>query len=348
MQRKMTENKRSIALIIALAILLITALGDVFLTRFQNIGLTNELEGSRLLDQFMGTASEEVVLQGTDYDNRIVVVPIEGAIETNTLDENSVVDQLDAIIEDASVQGMILEVNSPGGTVYESARIWEKIKEVQAETDIAIYTSMGVVAASGGYYVAAPTDKIFAAEETLTGSIGVIADYVNIAELEEKLGIQHEIIKSGEHKDINSPSREMTEEERAINQVQIDELFDKFVNVVAEGRGMTEEEVLAIADGQVYTGKQALENGLIDEIGYYEDALALMIADLELEDPVVFTNRGITSTWSQLLGPLGKRKSILEDIGSDQRSFETHAFDYIEENRLQGNLPEFYYLYGGI
>lgn len=351
MQRKMTENKRSIALIIALGILLISALGDVVVTRFRNVGLETELEGSRLFGQLMGASTEEVVLQGTDNENRIVVLPIQGIIATNpvsTFQEDSVVNQLDAIIEDPSIQGMILEIDSPGGTVYESARIWEKIQEVQAKTDIEIYTSMGTVAASGGYYVAAPSDKIFAAEETITGSIGVIADYINIAELEDKLGIKHEVIKSGKYKDIGSTSREMTEEERVINQAQVDEFFDKFVRVIAEGRGMSEEEVYAIAEGQVYTGKQALENGLIDEIGYYEDALNTMIIDLELDDPIVFKKESAVSVWSQFLGPLGGSKTSFEGVEINSQSFESQAFNYIEENRVKGNLPEFYYLYGGM
>lgn len=351
MQRKMTENKRSIALIIALGILLITALGDVFVTRFRNVGLENELEGSRLFEQLMGSSTEEVILQGTDNENRIVVLPIQGIIMTNpvsTFQEDSVVNKLDAIIEDPSIQGMILEIDSPGGTVYESARIWEKIQEVQAETDIEIYTSMGTVAASGGYYVAASSDKIFAAEETITGSIGVIADYINIAELEEKIGIKYEVIKSGKHKDIGSMNREMTEEERAINQTQVDEFFDKFVRVIAEGRGMSEEAVYSIADGQVYTGKQALENGLIDEIGYYEDALSSMIINLELDDPVVFKKESAMSVWSQFLGPLGRRETSSEKAEINNHSFESQAFNYIEENRVKGNLPEFYYLYGGM
>lgn len=342
MQRKMTENKRSIALIIALGILLVSALGDVLLTRFQNMGLESQLESSRLFDQFMGGAGEELILQGTDTENRIVVLPIKGVIMTDTLQEDSIVDRLETIMEDPSIQGMILEVDSPGGTVYESARIWEKIIELQAETDIPIYTSMGTVAASGGYYVAAPTDKIFAADETITGSIGVIADYVNIAGLEEKLGIKHEVIKSGEYKDIGSPSREMTEEERAINQAQVDEFFEKFVSVVAEGRGMSEDQVYKIADGQIYTGKQALANGLIDEIGYFDDALAMLIADLELEDPVVFKQTsGFPSIFNQFFNPLGQAEGSVD-------SFESEALKYIEEKRSKGNFSEFYYLYGGI
>lgn len=207
MQRRITENKRSIALIIALGILLITALGDVFVTRFRNVGLDTELDQSRWFEQFLGASTEEVVLQGTDNENRIIVVPIQGMIMTNpvsTFEEDSVVNKLDAIIEDPTIQGMILDIDSPGGTVYESARIWEKIQEVQAKTDIAIYTSMGTVAASGGYYVAAPSDKIFAAAETITGSIGVIADYVNIAGLEEKLGF---ILKDNQEKILSNFGR---------------------------------------------------------------------------------------------------------------------------------------------
>lgn len=350
MQRRLTENKRSIALIIALAILLLTALGDVFVTRFQKIGLENELETSRMFEQFLGTAETEVVLQGTDDQNRIIVLPIQGIIMTDTnsaFQEESVVNQLDSIMEDPTIQGMILEIDSPGGTVYESARIWEKIQEVKEQTNITIYTSMGTVAASGGYYVAAPSDKIFAAEETITGSIGVIADYVNIAGLEEKLGIKHEVIKSGEHKDINSMSREMTEEERKMNQVQIDDFFEKFVDVIVEGRDMSKEKVYEIADGQVYTGKQALENGLVDEIGYYDDALANLIEELGLEDPVVFEKQTASSVWSQFLGPFGQKEQRFSLDEDTLVSFEAEVFNYIEKNQSKGNLPEFHYLYGG-
>lgn len=350
MQRRFAENKRSIAVIIALAILLITALGDVFITRFQKIDLENELKGNQLYEQLLGASSEEVILQGTDNENRIVVLPIKGVIDTTNkaIQEDTIVSKLDSIIDDSTIQGIILEIDSPGGTVYESARIWEKIKEIQEKMNIPVYTSMGTVAASGGYYVGAPSDKIFAAEETITGSIGVISDYVNIADLEEKLGIKHEVIKSGKHKDIGSMSREMTTEERKINQKKVDEFFEKFVDVIAEGRGMTEEEVLNIADGQAYTGKQALENGLIDEIGYYEDTVSTMIKDLELDDPVIFEKRTTLSLWNQLLGPMSRTKKSSGDVDSNPLSFEAEVFNYIEANRSKGNLPEFYYLYGGM
>lgn len=351
MQRKLVENKRSFALIIALAILLITALGDIFITRFQNRGLEAELEGSAWFEEWLGGSPEARILQGTDTENRIVVFPIKGIIGTDNvmgLPENSIVNQLDSIMDDPTIRGILLDVDSPGGTVYESARIWEKIKEVQELTNLPIYTSMGGVAASGGYYVAAPSDKIYAAEETVTGSIGVIADYVNIAELEEKIGIKHEVIKSGEYKDIGSASRKMTDEEREINQIQVDEFFEKFIKVIADGRQMSEGEVYQLADGRVYTGKQALENGLVDEIGYFEDALEDMINDLELDDPIVFQQTDALSFWGQLLGPVGHSKNASVNKESNVTSFETEAFSYIEKNRSKGNLPEFYYLYGGM
>lgn len=351
MQRKFTENKRTIAIMIALGLLLITALGDMLVTRVQKKGLENQLAGNQFIEQLLGTSSEETVLQGTDTENRILVLPIKGVLATENakmLQEGSVVNKLDAALTDPTIKGILLEVDSPGGTVYESARIWEKIQEIQEETDIQIYTSMGTVAASGGYYVAASSDKIFAAEETMTGSIGVISDYVNIRELEEKLGIKHEIIKSGEHKDIGSMNREMTEEEREINQTQVDEFFEKFVDVIVQGRGMSEEKVYNLADGQVYTGKQALENGLIDEIGYYEEALTSMIEDMALDDPVVFEKRIEGAAWNQFLSPMIMGQDSAEVEEKATASFETELFDYIEKNRTKGNMPEFYYLYGGI
>lgn len=348
MQRRFVENKRTIAIIIALVILLITALGDVFISRLQKRALTNEVDVNRMLEDFLATEGQELVLQGTDKENRIAVVPIKGVIaseNTKILQEESTVNQLDRILEDQSVRGLILEIDSPGGTVYESARIWEKIKEIQETREIPIYSSMGSVAASGGYYVAAPSDKIFAAEETITGSIGVIADYINIAELEAKLGIKHEVIKSGDYKDIGSMSREMSEEERQINQDQVDEFFSKFIQVIVDGRSLTEEEVRSLADGRVYTGKQGLENGLIDELGYYEDALQMLIKDLSLEDPEVYQRVTGSSRFSQWIGM--KSQKLPEQTTSEVNSFEAEAFKYIKESRSEGNLPKFYYLYGG-
>src|SRR5699024_9499864 len=126
---------------------------------------------------------------------------------------------------------------------------------------------MGGMAASGGYYVAAPADKIFAEATTLTGSIGVIMESVNYAELAENHGVKFNTFTSGKHKDIMSPSREMTEEEHDIMQSMIDEMYDEFVDVIVDGRGMDEQTVREVGDGRIYTGKQAKEVELIDDLG---------------------------------------------------------------------------------
>src|SRR5690625_1378587 len=178
--------------------------------------------------------------------------------------------------EDTTIAGLIIRIDTPGGAVVETAQIHEALLELQNEYDKPFYVSMGNTAASGGYYVSAPANKIFAEAATLTGSIGVIMESINFAELAENYGIHFNTIKSGKHKDILSPSREMTSEEEAILQSMIDEMYDEFVQVIVDGRGMNESTVRELADGRVYTGKQAQENGLIDEVGSLKDAIEAM------------------------------------------------------------------------
>ena len=146
---------------------------------------------------------------------------------------------------------------------------------------------MGNTAASGGYYVSAPADKIYAEAATITGSIGVIMQSINFGKFAEKHGVEFDTITSGKHKDIMSPAREMTNEEEEILQTMVDEMYDDFVQVIVDGRGMKEDKVRELADGRVYTGKQAKENNLIDEVGTFEDAL------LDLQETEELTNAQI-------------------------------------------------------
>ena len=205
--------------------------------------------------------------------------------------------------EDPTVAGIILKINSPGGAVGPTAEIHRTIVEIQEEYEKPIYVSMGSMAASGGYYVAAPADKIFAEPATITGSIGVIMENVNFAGLAEKYGISFNTIKSGKHKDIMSSNRDMTEEEREILQSIVDEMFDEFVQVIVDGRNMDEATVRKLADGRIYTGKQAKEVNLVDEVGTFDDALAALKSDHDLEGAQViqytdslgfFSNLGVT------------------------------------------------------
>ena len=166
------------------------------------------------------------------------------------------------IKEDDTIKAVVLQVNSPGGGVVESAQIYDKIKEVQEEIGIPFYVSMGSMAASGGYYISAPADKIFVNKETMTGSIGVIMESVNYGKLAEKYGVDFVTIKTGPYKDIMSPTRDMTEDERAMLQDMINESYESFVDIIEEGRGMTEAEVKKVADGRIMNGRQAIEAGL--------------------------------------------------------------------------------------
>jgi protease-4 len=213
--------------------------------------------------------------------NKIAVVYVDGTITggrgaSGFLSESggtdSLIKQLHEASEDASVKGIVLRINSPGGSSTATEEVGEEIKKIRAKGK-PVVTSMGDMAASGGYWLAACTDKIYANPTTLTGSIGVYMPYSNWEELYKKIGVRQEKIKSGVHKDILSNDRPMTEEERVILQTMVDEIYQGFVEVVAEGRHLDIETVKKIADGRVYTGKQAKELGLVDEMGNLYDAI---------------------------------------------------------------------------
>jgi protease-4 len=176
-------------------------------------------------------------------------------------------------IKDDHVKAVLLRINSPGGTIGMSQELYSVVQELRAKGK-PVVVSMGDLAASGGYYVASASDHIFAEPGTLTGSIGVIMHLLNWQETEKKIGFQPNVIKSGAFKDIGSADRPMTPEERAMLQKLIMDSYDQFVTAVAKGRKMDKQSVKTLADGRIYSGNQALENKLVDELGGYDDALA--------------------------------------------------------------------------
>ena len=173
-----------------------------------------------------------------------------------------VVSHLKQAEEDPDVKAIVLRVDSPGGSVVASHEIHQQMRAMTKP----VVVSMGELAASGGYYVSAPADEIFANPETLTGSIGVISQFINVGKLLEEYGVQVTTVKSGAMKDEGSPYRSMTEEEIAVWQAIIDEAYVGFVQIVADGRRLPVDKVRALADGRVYTGQQALELGLVDKL----------------------------------------------------------------------------------
>jgi protease-4 len=167
------------------------------------------------------------------------------------------------------VKAIIIRVDSPGGTVTGSAQIHEVIQEIEKP----VIVSMGAVAASGGYYVSAPADYIFARADTVTGSLGVIMTIFNAKELVDEIGVDVITLTSGPNKNLGSSWEEMTPEHREILEGFIGESYEEFVSVVADGRGLDRDAVLGLADGRIFSGRQAVDNGLVDELGNRADAI---------------------------------------------------------------------------
>lgn len=209
--------------------------------------------------------------------------------------------QLHAARDDAAVKAVILRINSPGGTVPASQEVGEELKKLRVAGKPVI-TSMADMAASGGYWLAACTDKIYANPSTITGSLGVYMPYSNWEELYKKIGVRQEKIKSGPHKDILSPDRQLTAEERAIIQTMVDDMYNQFVEVIAEGRQLDPDTVRQLADGRIFTGRQAKELGLVDELGNMYDAIDGAAALVGIQGKPEIVEYGKMSPLEVLLG----------------------------------------------
>ncbi len=242
------------------------------------------------------------------------------AFSSGVISAKRVVALLDQVLLQDEIKAVVLRINSPGGAVVASDEIYQKVKEVNAKKPIIV--SFGDVAASGGYYISSGASEIIANPATLTGSIGVIAQFPKYDELLAKVGVQMRTIKSGEFKDIGSPDREMTDSEKVIFQTMINESYDQFIGAIVKGRNMDEATVRRLADGRIYTGKQAKENGLVDELG--TEALALDHAKVKahLKNPTIieFTGGGFLSTLLgsslQNINPFAQVSSVLPQTRS--------------------------------
>lgn len=199
---------------------------------------------------------------------RVALVKIEGVL----LLSEPVIEELRDFTEDSSIKAIVLRIDTPGGGVVPSQEIYNAVKSAKKEGK-KVVVSMGSIAASGGYYIAAAADKIVANPGTLTGSIGVKMEFANLEKLLEKVGVKGMVVKSGEYKDIGSPYRDMSPQEKKLLQDVIDDVQSQFVKAVAEGRGLPEEQVRAIADGRIFTGQQALGLKLVDQMGDLEESI---------------------------------------------------------------------------
>lgn len=228
---------------------------------------------------------------------KIAVIEIEGIIAQS----RTTIDSLYEYKDNPNIKAIILRIDSPGGGVGPSQEIYSELLKIKG-TKLLI-ASMGSVAASGGYYIACAADTIFANPGTITGSIGVIIEFANMQELLEKIGLKSVVIKSGKYKDILSPTRELKKDEKDLIQSVIDSIHGQFIAAVARGRKLPKEKVAAIADGRIFSGEQAEENGLVDELGTLQDAIAFAAqkTGLNADSDVVYPEKKRLSVFDYIL-----------------------------------------------
>lgn len=229
-------------------------------------------------------SSREESLWGNE---KIAIIEIKGVI----LDPQPIVEKLIKFRKNEKVKAIVLRIDSPGGGVGPAQEIHAEVKKVQLEKKVLV--SMGSVAASGGYYIACAADKIIANPGSITGSIGVIVESLNVEGLFRKLGLRSTVIKSGRHKDIGSPLRKMTPEEKKLLQGVLDSVHDQFIRAVAEGRKLPLEKVRSLADGRIFSGDQAKTLGLVDDLGNLQDtiAMAAKMAGIKGEPEVIYPEK---------------------------------------------------------
>jgi protease-4 len=251
------------------------------------------------------------------FGDKIAIVEIKGVISQSS----GVIEELLQYVEDEGVKGIILRIDSPGGGVGPAQEIYREIIKIKPKKKVV--TSMGSVAASGGYYIACASDRIVANPGTITGSIGVIMQFSNLEELLKKIGVKGVVLKSGEHKDIGSPFREMTPEEKRIMQEVLDNVHQQFIQAVAEGRKLDRAKVVQIADGRILTGEQAKNLGLVDEMGNLQDTIDITakMVGIEGKPNVIYPKRKI-SIWELLM-----------------RDMASAVIDVLNEKGVELNFP---------
>jgi protease-4 len=243
-------------------------------------------------------------------ENDIAVIEIEGVLTKS----KPIVEKLLRYKKDESIKAIVLRINSPGGGVGPAQEIYSELLKLRNKKKIIV--SMESVAASGGYYIACAAHKIVANPGTITGSIGVIIEFANIEELLGKVGLKSVVIKSGKYKDILSPTRPMTPEDRALIQGVIDSVHNQFIEAVAKGRNLPKEKVIKIADGRIFSGEQAQAIGLVDQLGNFQDAIdaAAKMCGIQGEPRVLYPEKRRPSIWEFFIDEsVSHLKEVLEN-----------------------------------
>lgn len=311
------KNKRVISLVIVM-VLVVFSLINGTLTKST---IQKQNTEDSYVQMFLRSQSvHKLTLVDGNSDETIQKISIEGEIGaemTNTYSRASIINQIKEAKSNSNVKAILLSVNTPGGGVYETAELYNELKNSGKD----VYVSMKKQATSGGYYVSMAAKKIFANTETTTGSLGVIMSFVSAQKYLNDHGIKQETIRSGEQKAIGGLLEDLPESTRKIYQEQNKEAYDRFVKAIAQGRSMSEDEVRKLADGRTYTGTQAVENKLVDKIGTEEDLINFIKEDKKLSNPKVIELRPDKAAES-LLSRFVKAtmKSIISELNSEATS----------------------------
>ena len=311
------KNKRVISLVIVMVLVVFSLING---TLTKSVIQKQNTEDSYVQMFLRSQSVHKLTLVDGNNDETIQKISIEGEIGaemTNTYSRASIINQIKEAKSNSNVKAILLSVNTPGGGVYETAELYNELKNSGKD----VYVSMKKQATSGGYYVSMAAKKIFANTETTTGSLGVIMSYVSAQKFLNDHGIKQETIRSGEQKAVGGLTEDLPESTRKIYQEQNKEAYDRFVKAIAQGRSMSEDEVRKLADGRTYTGTQAVKNKLIDKIGTEEDLINFIKEDKKLSNPKVIELRPDKAAES-LLSRFVKAtmKSIISELNSEATS----------------------------
>lgn len=266
--------------------------------------------------------------------NRIAVIYAEGEIgmgdeeKPDNITGDAYAEIIRKVRKNDKIKAVVLRVNSPGGSAFASDLIWRELELLKEKKPLIV--SMGNYAASGGYFIACNSDKIYAEENTITGSIGVFGVLMNVQKLlEDKLGITTDGVSTGKFSDFPNPAKKWSEEEIAIVQGQIDDIYNDFINKVAEGRQMNVEQVQEIAQGRVWSGQDALEIGLVDEIGSLEDAIADAVERVEVDDYKISVYPRVKSDFERIMEMFDIEAKADKKIKKELGQY-AELFDYLQ------------------
>lgn len=232
-------------------------------------------------------------------------------IEEEIRESKSVIERLEKARENPLIRGVVIYLNTPGGAVVPCQEMVDEINRLRDGGKVVV-ASLGIIAASGGYYIASAADRIVANPGTITGSIGVIMEFPSVEELTKKIGVEMRVIKSRKYKDIASPFRKMENEERELLQDVVNDVYNQFVDEVVKGRGIERDSVLKIADGRIFSGKKAKEFGFVDTLGSLKDAIAIAgdLAGMKGKPAVIELKERKIPLIIRLLSSIYERKNV--------------------------------------